>query len=341
MVYGFLMKLHVIGFGSLNLDEFWEVPAGFLEAYELMPGKEYARDLDWFREVCPRLAEQGVLKAADPGGSSANMIAALHRMGFETGFYGATGGADTPSLRLNELGPSHHLSILYSELPAGRCLSLINREDLSRDRALVILPNANDLAGSRGIDLSYFGSSYWVHMSSFVSKDPLRAQIELARTLPDTTRLSFDPGPIYCSLGIGHLRQILLRTEILFTTEEELIMLTGNDDQESAVNHLLGVGITTVVVKRGSRGITGIVAGRVVHQEALPPSRIVDRTGAGDVAAAGFLAGTIMNLGIEACLELAASAASKSIAGYGRTAYPDKAFLEEFVQRCAKSARQI
>lgn len=331
----FVMTMHVVGFGSLNLDEFWEVPAEFLKAYDLEPGREYVRDLGWFREFCPGLAECGMLKAADPGGSSANMIAAMRRMGFQTGFYGATGDADKTSLRLHELGPSDLLNITFSELPAGRCLSLINRDDPSRDRALVILPNANDLAGSRDIDHSYFASADWVHMSSFVSKDVLRAQIEVAQHLPDACHLSFDPGPIYCALGVQHLKDILLKTQVLFITEEELIMLMNGHDEESAINHLLGFGIGAIVMKRGARGLSGFVTGTAVHQAAVPPSQIVDRTGAGDVAAAGFLAGKIVNLGIQACLEFAALAASKSIAGYGRASYPDEKFLHEFIRRHA------
>jgi sugar/nucleoside kinase (ribokinase family) len=67
------------------------------------------------------------------------------------------------------------------------------------------------------------------------------------------------------------------------------------------------------------------------HQDAVPPREIKDRTGAGDVAAAGFLAGMIQVMDIPRCLELAARAASLSIEGYGRSAYPDRGFLERFL----------
>jgi sugar/nucleoside kinase (ribokinase family) len=45
------------------------------------------------------------------------------------------------------------------------------------------------------------------------------------------------------------------------------------------------------------------------------------------VAAAAFLAGVILGIGLEAALELAVVAASRSIEGYGRSAYPDRDFL--------------
>ena len=320
--------MHAIGFGSLNLDEFWEVPQGFLRAHGLRVGEEYVRDIDWFRRIYPILSDQGSLKAADPGGSAANMIAAMRKMGFKTGFYGATGREDAQLLRLNELGNSKNLMILQTHLPSGRCLALIDKDDPGKDRALVILPNANDLAGSQGLDLKYFEASGWVHMTSFVSDDPLQMQIKLAHKLAGGTRLSFDPGPIYCERGLDVLKPLLLRTQILFITEQELERLTGDAMTETAVDSLLSLGIDTVVVKLGVRGAHAFTGSKAIHRPAFEPSRILDRTGAGDVLAAGFLAGTIKCLGTEASLELAVRAAAKSIEGYGRKEYPDTTILE-------------
>jgi len=143
-----VLRLHAIGFGSLNLDEFWEVDQKFLRIYGLEPGNEYVKDVEWFAAVYPVLRRQGSLKAIDPGGSAANMIAALRKMGFQTGFYGATGKDDVEAIRLDELGQPENLNVKKVDLPAGRCLALIDRRDAARDRALVILPNANDLAAA-------------------------------------------------------------------------------------------------------------------------------------------------------------------------------------------------
>ena len=172
------MRLDAIGFGSLNLDEFWEISSEFLSSLRLKPGEEYIRDVEWFKQVYPELRAQGNLKAVDPGGSAANMVAALFKMGFETGFYGATGRGDLKKMRPEELGKPENLKITISEFPAGRCLALIDLQVPDRDRALVILPNANDLASSDGMDVEYFARARWVHLTSFVSKKPLEAQIE-------------------------------------------------------------------------------------------------------------------------------------------------------------------
>jgi sugar/nucleoside kinase (ribokinase family) len=324
---------HVVGFGSLNLDEFWEVPLQFFRDHGIRIGHEYVRGVDWFMAFYPKLNETGVFRGADPGGSAANMIAALRQMGFHTGFIGSTGQTDADLLRLHELGAPSNLRIMQSNLPAGRCLSLICSEDPDKDRALLILPNANDLAASIELEPDFIPGFQWMHMTSFVSRNPLERQAKLVLDFAGRIRISFDPGPLYCGLGIQALKSILQRTEILFVSEEELLTLTERHSVESGVEDLLELGTKLIVVKKGARGITAFSLGWSSHQPAHKPERIVDRTGAGDVGAAGFLAGQIMGLPLEECLELAVMAAAKSLGGYGRRAYPDISFVQTFGRR--------
>lgn len=326
--------LHAIGFGSLNLDEFWEVDRDFLRGLGLHVGEEYVRDVHWFERVYPLLRSRGTARAIDPGGSAANMIAAMRRMGFETGFFGAAGRRDSDALRLEELGAPANLRIAPSPTPSGRCLALIDRGDPGKDRALVILPNANDLAGSDSIDSTFFMQALWIHFTSFVSKGPLDVQMRLVNMLPDSIHISFDPGAVYCAMGPEALVPVLRRVEVLFTTPEEMTALSGTSDAEKSLDMLFSLGVRTVVVKRGAGGIAAFQRGEAFAKSAVQARVIRDRTGAGDVAAAGFVAGMILSLGIEGSLELAALVASRSIEGYGRSTYPDRALLEAFLTRC-------
>jgi ribokinase len=334
------LRLHAIGFGSLNLDEFWEVTREFLEAQNLEPGAEYVRNVEWFASVYPLLPSHGGRKALEPGGSAANMIAALAGMGFETGFCGATGIEDIALLRLEELGKPENLRVTTLGAPAGRCLALIDKDDPGKDRSLVILPNANDLVGSYMPDMEYFQQADWIHLTSFVSTDPLQAQISVVENLSPTTRVSFDPGAVYCDLGLDAIRPILMRTDLLFVTSEELEKLTALSIADGA-SALIEMGIPMIVVKMGADGIGLFTPGKCLIQPAVKPSEIKDRTGAGDVAAAGFLAGMLESAELEDCLFFAAAAASKSIEGYGRTAYPDENFFRRELSRIKNARRRI
>ncbi len=303
----------------------------FLSQLGLRPGEEYVRDLAWFRTVYPALEAEGVLKGVDPGGSAANMIAALFKMGFATGFYGVTGSDGEEHLALDSLGRPENLRIRRVALPAGRCLALIDRDDPKRDRALVVLPNANDLAGSEEPDIGYFQRARWVHLTSFVSPEPLVVQAGLVDRLGDSTRVSFDPGAVYVAKGLNILLPVLRRTDLLFITREELATLTSHSGIETGVTFLFEIGVKIVIVKLGPEGMMACEPGRSIYQAAIVPREIKDRTGAGDVAAAGFLAGMLESLDLEASLQLAARAASMSLEDYGRRSYPDKAFLDSAI----------
>jgi ribokinase len=325
------LKIDFIGFGSLNLDEFWEVPGQFLKATGLSPGSEYVRELKWFSEIYPELTRAGVKKAADPGGSAANTIAALRRMGFTTGYYGAVGKDDLAEMRLSDLGEPDNLKISLTDLPSGRCLSLIQEDDDAKDRTLVVSPNANDTVGEQGLDIEYFKQCRWVHMTSFVSEGPLESQIKLAENLPSGVKISFDPGAIYCATHPKAITPILRRTTLLFITKEELSELTGLSSTTEAISKLLGMGVPMILLKKGLDGVTLYTEKQKLHQSVITPERIVDRTGAGDVAAAGFLAGWELSGDLGLCLYLAVAAASKSVEGYGREAYPDRCFVERTI----------
>lgn len=324
----------IVGFGSLNLDEIWEVSPSFLREFGLVPGEEYVRDVDWFDFTYPRLTEHGTRQAADPGGSAANTIAALRRMGFGTGYIGSTGRDDAEAMGLDRLGEPADLRIAFHDMPAGRCLSLISREDIQRDRALVILPNANDRAGREAIDPDYFSNCRDVHLTSFVSSAPLEAQIRLIGELPDSITVSFDPGVVYAAKGREALEPILKRCDLLFVSEEELLTITGEADTVSAVKSFPERSSRVVVVKKGAHGLDAYHQNDIIRQPAIPPVVLRDRTGAGDVAAAGFIAGGLLGLELPQRLYVAALSASRSIEGYGRSAYPDRDFLLNAIARC-------
>jgi ribokinase len=329
--WGDVLKFDCAGYGSINIDEFWETSSEFFELVDIAPGEEVVRDVQWFNEYYPSLKMLGVLKAIGPGGSAANTIAALRRMGFSTGFFGAAGNDIEGKIDLDELGQSDLLRIRHTNLPSGRCIALINTDDAHRDRALVILPNANNLADKASLDVSYFCDAKWVHLTSFVSNGPLEAQRKLVQTIPDKVNISFDPGAVYCRLGMKVLESIIARSRILFLAEEELGALMGPTPMDKSISRLISIGAQTIVIKMGHKGIKAFQPNKTWFHDAVKPIRIVDRTGAGDVAAAGFIAGMILSLPIVDCLALASGAASKSIQGYGRSAYPDREYLNNFL----------
>ena len=88
------------------------------------------------------------------------------------------------------------------------------------------------------------------------------------------------------------------------------------NDVEEAIARLAEV-VPTLVVTRSEHGATAVAGGERADVPAEPIERLVDTTGAGDLFAAGFLAGQARGLGLEESLKLGAIAAAEVIQHYG------------------------
>lgn len=84
----------IVGFGALNLDLIFEVEDFKLissNKFRLIPGEELFDSEEEFRFLLEQLNRLGKLKSKSGGGSAANTIVALARMGFQTKFIGKVG----------------------------------------------------------------------------------------------------------------------------------------------------------------------------------------------------------------------------------------------------------
>jgi sugar/nucleoside kinase (ribokinase family) len=116
----------------------------------------------------------------------------------------------------------------------------------------------------------------------------------------------------------------------VFINEREIGLLTGLGPDEGS-RALLDFGAKVVACTRGADGST--IYSRSSRLD-LPakPTVVVDTTGAGDVYAAGFLAGYLDGATLEVCGEIATAASALSVSAYGREGYPDERFLRRFAR---------
>lgn len=320
--------MDVVGVGALNLDLLYEVRELKLGHLRLAPGEKAVGG-----EMDPDLAmhylgSAGRLRARSGGGSAANTVYALSRMGFSTGMLGTVGEDDDGRLVIEAMG-GVDLSHLARRGKTGVCLALL----AEGDRSLVIYPNANDEFEPSGEDLEYADGAKVVHMSSFVAERALQAQVRLVDALGDRVTLSFAPGELYARKGARRLGPLLERADLLFLSEGEAEMMMRTD-WESACRRLLEIGPDIVVCTRGARGSEVFTEDERVPTEAVR-TEVVDATGAGDVYAAGFLAGTLQGWSLADCSGFASRAAARSIAYYGREGYPVRPDLMAFAKGMA------
>jgi sugar/nucleoside kinase (ribokinase family) len=111
------------------------------------------------------------------------------------------------------------------------------------------------------------------------------------------------------------------KIDILFANEAEAAAMTEANDIEEAIAGLAEFA-PVLVITRSEIGATAIAGGERADVPARPIERLVDTTGAGDLFAAGFLAGQARGKSLKDSLTLGAIAAAEVIQHYG--ARPEK-----------------
>jgi sugar/nucleoside kinase (ribokinase family) len=104
--------------------------------------------------------------------------------------------------------------------------------------------------------------------------------------------------------------------DILFANEGEILSLHETEDFEAACS-ATAAKVPLLVVTRSEQGAIAIKDGARFAVPAEPITQIVDTTGAGDLFAAGFLAGQAQGRSVTDSLTMGAVAAAEVIQHYG------------------------
>ena len=316
--------MDVIGIGALNVDMFYEVPSLEVAGTQFEAGGEIMDDGTLFTRLSDTLSGMQPV-ARSGGGSAANTVVALARMGYSAGFLGVIGKDEEGSFVLSSM-EGVDVSRIKRYQRTGLCVSLLS----GGERSLMVMPNSNDLFSFMPEDIEYLNSSRVVHLSSFCSDSALRNQKQILELLDDDVFVSFAPGEKYARRGLKQIGDIIERCRFVFLNQREIGQLTSLSPIDGC-KALVEKGARIVACTLGDQGsliVTKNSEIRVPVKRAL----VVDTTGAGDVYAAGFLAGYLDGANLEACGSIASAAAALSLSSYGRRGYPDERFLRRFAR---------
>lgn len=282
-------KKDVVGIGALNWDYLY-----YVEKY-LGPGEEDAI------ERVERL----------PGGSAANTIVGLARLGCKTGFIGIVDNKDEGKEMKDDLEREKvdTSQICKASGLTGRVVGIVDRRG---ERALYVYEGVNNQLAERHINFSYLENSAYIHLSSFVNDNQFNLQRELVKKLSDSTKISFVPGNLYCKKKWEELKSILEKTYVIFLDAHEANLITqefvayrpqnkierfGIDEVikelQKRATVLLDVGVKIVVITLGKLGCFVATKDKQKYVS-VKPLNAIDTTGAGDAIAAGFIYGLLI-----------------------------------------------
>jgi ribokinase len=300
-----MSSIEIIGLGALNIDNIYRVER------ILEDGEALVDEVKSF-----------------PGGSAANTIYGLSKLGINTGFVGVVGDDDEGRLLIqgfDKIGVDISHIIVKTRAKTGITLCL---SDFSGKRSIYVIPGANNRLSLDDIDLPYINEARFLHISSFADDSQFQLLLDITNKITPSVKVSFSPGELYAAKGLKALSPILSKVHTLFINQNELRILTGKDSMAGA-EICLDYGCLIVVVTMGKgqrlklyKKPSAICYIKDANREYLiEPSGItetcVDTTGAGDAFAAGFLYGFLNNKELEECGQLGNIVAQFSITEIG------------------------
>ena len=283
-----MKRFDVIGFGALNVDKLFKV------------NKIAAAEEESFIETCVEAC----------GGSAANTTIGLARLGCKAGFIGKIGCDKNGAALLEDFCKEGVDTSGVIRAKCGKSGSVLGFVDKDGARALCIDSGVNDTVKLSEVDAAYAAQAQFLHLTSFVGETSFQTQQKLLAALPESIKVSFDPGVLYAKKGLDQLEPIIERTYVLMPNFIELELLAGTKDYCKGAELLIGTGAKIVAVKLGGDGCY-VTDGRKGHVIEAFKVKVVDTTGAGDAFCAGFLYGLLGRRSLYDCGRLGNFVASR------------------------------
>ncbi len=218
------------------------------------------------------------------------------------------------------------------DVPTARCLILVTPDG---QRTMNTFLGASQFLPASALDAAMIQDAAVLYLEGYLwdPEEPraaMRAAIDAARsagrkvafTLSDAFVIDRHRADFLDLLDKGQI-------DILFSNEAEICSLAQVDDFEAAVA-TVSAKLPTLVVTRSEKGAIAIHDGQRYAVAAEPIDKVVDTTGAGDLFAAGFLAGQAQGRDVETSLRMGAIAAAEIISHFGARSSADlKALVEQ------------
>jgi sugar/nucleoside kinase (ribokinase family) len=320
--------IDVLAIGNAIVDVITDADDAFLARHGMAKGSMRLIDAD---EAERLYADMGPGRELS-GGSAANTVAGLAALGLRTAFIGQLGDDELGEIfahDIRSLGVDFRTPPRGDAGPTARCLILVTGD---AQRTMNTFLGAAQNLDKSAIDPAAVTGARIVYLEGYLwdpeqPRAAMEAAIDLARSAGTKVAFTLSDGFVVERHRADFLRLIDEgKIDILFANEQEFLHLAQGTDLLSAISDFAGK-VPTLVVTRSEHGALACCGEERAHVTAEPIERLVDTTGAGDLFAAGFLAGQARGRSLEESLRLGAIAASEVIQHYGARPELDLAAL--------------
>lgn len=304
----------ILGMGNALTDVLFQLTDNQpLSHFKLPIGSMQLIDADFSRQLkkyCSSLPKTMVA-----GGSAANTINGIARLGGQTAFIG--------KVRQDEIGSffKHDLEnngvrpkLIYSTTTtSGNCTVLISPDG---ERTMCTYLGAACELEANELHSDLFTDSHLLHIEGYLVQN--HALIETAMQIAKQQGLAISIDLASYNI-VAENKDFLLHlikeyVDIVFANEEEALALTNKQPIEALAE--IATYCHIAIVKVGAKGSYIQIAQQTWHIDAIH-ANCIDTTGAGDLYAAGFLYGWTNNWPIDRCGQIGSLVAGKTVETIG------------------------
>lgn len=285
------------------------------------------------QELCARYGDKALIDKVELllGGNASNVAVGVSRLGFKSAILAEIGTDEFSQKIVNNLkNEGVNDSLLKRNEKAPSLISVII--NFKVDRTIFV----EDIEMEHNFDLNNLNVK-WIYLTSLGKKweDTYKKVTEFCKQ--ENAKLAFNPGILQLDDDFNKISQTFQVADVLFVNKEEAkSILNANGKTVSAedIKNLLlplkSLGPKSVVITDGTNGSCSINERGEVFSYGIIQSQAVERTGAGDSYAAGFLSAILAGLDFNTAMIWGARNASSVVTKVGaQTGLLTKEQLEE------------
>lgn len=288
----------ILGIGSSLVDILSQVPnEEVLNELNLPKGSMTYVNINDAVSIGERLAQQyGSQRAA--GDSAANTMSGLARLGAKAGFLTMMGNDEMGQFFTNEMTRTGvEMLALKSDTPTGRVIAMVTPDG---ERTFATCLGASIELSPDDIKPELFDNWDIFYIEGYLVANPDMLRKAISTAKDKGLKIAIDLASYNV---VEESRDFLLElvnnyVDIVFANEQEALALTGMEPENAL--HYIAERCEIAVVKIGAKGAYIQRGDEIIT---IPPMKadVVDTTGAGDMWAAGFLAGLVKGENLQKC----------------------------------------
>ena len=312
----------ILGMGNALVDIMIPIENdGILEMLKLPKGSMQLVDREQSSAIQEAL--KGYKRSLSAGGSAANTIHGLAKLGVHAGYIGVVGEDELGGFFVKDMinaGVDPHM--IHSRQSTGCAVALVSPDsertfatflgaaiELSSEH-LRPSPNPSPIGEGQGVGL--FRKYDFFHIEGYLVQNHALIETALKMAKEAGMTVSIDLASYnVVEANKEFLHDMIERyVDIVFANEDEAKAFTGKDPHEAL--HEIGGKCQIAIVKTGKEG-SMIKRGEDVHNIGIIAVTPIDTTGAGDLYAAGFLYGLANDKPLPECGRIGALLAGNVI----------------------------